>query len=109
MLPCGDCGSINGTSPTCPGWRCAPLGHRGLVPEARARARTLGALVLTHVLGYAFFYFDGNYPGGGARLFVDVMPLEHVLLGVAFTQLNVARFVPGSLLLGLRAVGRGST
>jgi hypothetical protein len=39
----------------------------------------LGGYVAIHLLAYAPFYFDGNYPGGGARLYADVLPLEHVL------------------------------
>jgi len=35
--------------------------------------------VLGVMLAYVPFYFDGSYPGGGARLFADVLPLEHVL------------------------------
>lgn len=34
------------------------------------------------VLAYAPFYFDGNYPGGGARLLSDALPLEHALIAV---------------------------
>ncbi len=41
------------------------------------------ALVLLQVLAYAPFYFDGDYPGGGARFFADILPLEHVLVGLA--------------------------
>jgi hypothetical protein len=33
------------------------------------------------LLAYAPFYFDGNFPGGGARLLADALPLEHALLG----------------------------
>lgn len=43
------------------------------------------ALVLLHVAAYAPFYFDGNYPGGGARFFADVLPVEHALLALALT------------------------
>ena len=32
------------------------------------------------LLAYAPFYFDGNFPGGGARLLADALPLEHVLV-----------------------------
>lgn len=44
-------------------------------------------LLCLHVAAYSLFYFDGNYPGGGARLFVDVLPLEHVLVGVTLARL----------------------
>jgi hypothetical protein len=51
-------------------------------------------------LAYAPFYFDGNYPGGGARFFTDALPLEHALLAVCvvssarqgFALLGVAFF-----------------
>lgn len=49
-------------------------------------ARAAGALVLLHVLAYAPFYFDGNYPGGGARLFADVLPVEHALAALAIAR-----------------------
>ena len=29
---------------------------------------------------YAPFYFDGNFPGGGARLLSEAIPIEHVLI-----------------------------
>jgi len=32
------------------------------------------------LLFYSPFYFDGNFPGGGARLLTDAIPLEHALL-----------------------------
>jgi hypothetical protein len=58
----------------------------------------LGLGVLLVVLAYAAFYFDGSYPGGGARLFAEVLPLEHVLLALGALELRVARFlVPGAL------------
>ncbi|HEX7601178.1 MAG TPA: hypothetical protein VF316_06210, partial [Polyangiaceae bacterium] len=40
-------------------------------------------LVVLQILAYAPFYFDGNYPGGGARFFADVLPVEHALVAVA--------------------------
>jgi len=60
---------------------------RGIrAPIARGAIAAI-AVVGLHVLAYAPFYFDGNYPGGGARLFADVLPVEHALLA-----LGVARF-----------------
>ena len=37
-----------------------------------------GPLLL--LLAYSPFYFDGNFPGGGARLLADAIPLEHALV-----------------------------
>ncbi len=63
-------------------------------------ARTLffGALLL--MLAYAPFYFDASYPGGGARLFADVIPLEHVLLAVAIVRLGWTQFALPLSLVG---------
>ena len=44
------------------------------------------------MLAYAPFYFDGSYPGGGTRLFAELLPLEHVLLAVALVQLEWTAF-----------------
>jgi len=40
------------------------------------------------IFAYAPFYFDGSFPGGGARLFAEVLPLEHVLLAIAVVRLR---------------------
>lgn len=48
-----------------------------------SRARLLALAVGTQIVAYAPFYFDGNYPGGGARFFADVVPFEHVLAAIA--------------------------
>jgi hypothetical protein len=40
------------------------------------------------IFAYAPFYFDGSFPGGGARLFADLLPLEHVLLAIAVVRLR---------------------
>ncbi|MBM4357182.1 MAG: hypothetical protein FJ096_03645 [Deltaproteobacteria bacterium] len=58
-----------------------------LVPLGAARrtgpGRYLALGVVAQILGYAPFYFDGSYPGGGARMFADALPLEHVLVSLA--------------------------
>lgn len=72
---------------------------------ARRRAVCLLLLVACHMTSYALFYFDGNYPGGGARLFVDVLPLEQVLLGVALQQSSFARYLPSACCLGFALWG----
>lgn len=92
-----------------------PLALLVLVPFARPRAAAkrsravlaAGALVLLHVLMHAPFYFDGNYPGGGARFFADVLPVEHVLLALAVARLvSAPRFVRAAFVLfGASAAG----
>lgn len=59
----------------------------------RRGAALLGAAVVAQILAYAPFYFDGNYPGGGARLYADVLPVEHVLVALALASL-ADRFRP---------------
>ena len=62
-------------------------------------ARTLFFGCLGFMLAYAPFYFDGSYPGGGTRLFADLLPLEHVLLALALVRLGWSAFaLPVSLL-----------
>ncbi len=66
-------------------------------------ARLLSLAVVLQVACYAPFYFDGNYPGGGARMFADVLPVEHVLAVLGL--LALARPEPAA---GSRR-GRGPT
>ena len=92
-----------------------PLALLVLVPLARARGAmrrspaALAALAVLglHVLAYAPFYFDGNYPGGGARLFADVLPLEHVLVALAVARLvSAPRYLRAAFtVLGLALAG----
>jgi hypothetical protein len=53
----------------------------------RSRAGLALALIAGQILAYAPFYFDGNYPGGGARMFADVLPMEHALAAVAISYI----------------------
>ena len=52
------------------------------------RVRVLFYACLGFMLAYAPFYFDGSYPGGGTRLFADLLPIEHVLLAIALVRLR---------------------
>ncbi|MCC6525181.1 MAG: hypothetical protein IT373_21185 [Polyangiaceae bacterium] len=91
-----------------------PLG--ALLGRRSREVRVLFAAVLAHVAVYAGFYFDGNYPGGGARMFADVLPLEHALaaVGVALAAERLRRARPawgdptpelGALVAGLGLLG----
>ena len=81
-----------------------PLALLVLVPLFRTRARSRGRTVCTlalllvaaHMLAYAPFYFDGNYPGGGGRLFADVLPVEHALLAIGIALLVRERVAHGA-------------
>jgi len=59
-------------------------------------ARLLSLAVALQVACYAPFYFDGNYPGGGARMFADVLPVEHVLAVLGLVALARPEPVAGS-------------
>jgi hypothetical protein len=62
--------------------------------------RWAAVTVLLVVLAYLPFYFPGSYPGGGARLLADALPLEHVLVAAALTRLGLATVTPGVVVLG---------
>ena len=79
-----------------------PLFFLLLYPLARAwrasrACRVVLGVVLLQIVAYAPFYFDGNYPGGGARFFADVLPLEHAAIAFAvggtWTRVPFARRV----------------
>ena len=79
----------------------APVLVYAVVRSIRERKATVLALgVCGIVCAYVPFYFDGNYPGGGARFFADVLPLEHVLVAWALVRLGIARFGSGLALIG---------
>ena len=52
------------------------------------------------VAAYVPFYYSGSYPGGGARFYADVLPLEHVLLAQGFFLLRAWRAALPLALLG---------
>jgi len=74
--------------------------RRGGVDDRTARScRRVLALSLalpSIVLAYAPFYFDGSYPGGGARFFADVLPVEHALMAASIAFLVRARAAPAA-------------
>ena len=62
--------------------------------------RLIGFGIAGVVLGYAPFYFDGNYPGGGARFYADVLPLEHAALAWGLARWRLERWALPVALLG---------
>ncbi len=64
----------------------------------RGRLAAMGVLGI--VLVYVPFYFDGNFPGGGARFYADALPLEHVLLAWGLHRLQLARVALPAALAG---------
>ncbi len=68
--------------------------------RAMPAVRRLSAVVIAQVLAYVVFYFDGNYPGGGARMFAEVLPIEHALIAWALVRSGWMRWAPPALLMG---------
>ncbi len=82
-----------------------PAVLRGRHAKPKTAILPATALVGLQVLAYAPFYFDGDYPGGGARFFADVLPAEHALLAIAVATLAVrARAVEKAFTRGAFAV-----
>lgn len=78
----------------------APAASRPGVAPARSSAAPIAlALVALHVLAHLPFYFDGNYPGGGARFFADILPVEHALIALAIARLAFGRYPRAAYLL----------
>jgi hypothetical protein len=82
----------------------------GMAIAAKKRAlRGIAAAPLLLMLAYVPFYFDGNYPAAGARLFADVLPIEHGLGLVACVTIaaRLKREPPQlfAVVLGLSLVG----
>ncbi len=86
---------------------CAPLALLafGFAAKELSTRRDVAPITLlllmvgAQVVAYVPFYFDGNYPGGGARLLADALPFEHVLLALALVRLGRARMGVGLALL----------
>ncbi|MGC4064265.1 MAG: hypothetical protein QM784_06390 [Polyangiaceae bacterium] len=49
--------------------------------------------ILAVIVAYVPFYFDGSYPGGGARFYADVIPLEHALIAGVFLSTPLALWI----------------
>jgi hypothetical protein len=71
------------------------------------RAAIAFAVVVGQILAYVPFYFDGDYPGAGARFYADILPVEHALMAVAVASLlpRVAFFRRALAVLSLAALG----
>lgn len=74
-----------------------------------SRLRLAWGLVALQVVVYAPFYFDGDYPGAGARFFADVLSVEHAAIAVSVAILLPRIPLPkkSAILVGLIVVGFG--
>jgi hypothetical protein len=79
------------------------LRHRDAVQEKRAFFVALA--ILSVIVAYVPFYFDGSYPGGGARFYADIIPLEHVLVAGVFFATSLGRWILPVSLLGFAVHG----
>ena len=70
----------------------------GIARNRRLWIPTIGVAAI--VLAYLPFYYDGSYPGGGVRLYVDALPLEHILIAQGFFLLGAWRWAPALALVG---------
>lgn len=69
----------------------------------RFRTRRIWPLLFCALLlpaAYALFYFQGSYPGGGARFFSELLPALHVALAAGLLCLRWARVGVAVALLG---------
>jgi hypothetical protein len=66
----------------------------------------LGVGILLQAAAYVPFYFDGNYPGGGARFLCEAIPLCQVLVARALVDLRLARLVAPLSLAGFAFYAR---
>ena len=67
--------------------------------------RWLAVAIAGIMVAYLPFYFDGTYPGGGARFYADVLPLEHALLSWGLVRLRAAFVAVPLALVGFSVHG----
>jgi hypothetical protein len=60
----------------------------------------LAALFVFIPGAYSLFYFAGSYPGAGARLFSEIIPVWHVFIAWGLRQLGLTRAGIIACLLG---------
>jgi len=87
-------------------WPLTLLGGYALARHVRSPLGVLGAGILLQALAYVPFYFDGNYPGGGARFLCEVIPFCQILVARAACDLRAGWLVPPVALAGFALYGR---
>lgn len=72
-----------------------PLLLVGLFAIWRARRRHATWPLAAHLViipsAYSLFYFAGSYPGAGARLYAELIPVWHVFIALGLRQLRLTR------------------
>lgn len=101
------------TSDALDAWPVLLLALPACIVAARrdARLRLAWGLVLLQVVAYMPFYFDGDYPGAGARLFADVLGVEHAAIALSIVAMAARMKLPlektMAVVSGLVAIGFG--
>jgi hypothetical protein len=66
--------------------------------ERGIRLLALGPALL--IAAHVPFYFDGTYPGGGARMYAEALPFEQISIAWLLTRWQLGRFAPPLSLAG---------
>lgn len=82
------------------------LGGYALVRHLRSPLALLGVAIVLQGLAYVPFYFDGNYPGGGARFLCEAIPFCQILVARAALDLRVGWLAPPVALAGFALYAR---
>ncbi len=82
------------------------LAGYALFRHRRSQLALLGAGIALQALGYLPFYFDGDYPGGGARFLCEVIPFCQILVARAALDLRCGLLVPAVSLAGFALFAR---
>lgn len=87
-------------------WPLTLLAGYALARHFRSTLGLLGIGILLQALAYVPFYFDGNYPGGGARFLCEAIPFCQILIARAACDLRVGWLVPPVALAGFALYAR---
>jgi hypothetical protein len=82
------------------------LAGYALVRHLRSPLGLLGVGILLQALAYLPFYFDGDYPGGGARFLCEAIPFCQVLVARAVCDLRIGWLAPAVSLAGFGLYAR---
>jgi hypothetical protein len=82
------------------------LAGYALARHFRSPLGVLGVGILLQALAYVPFYFDGNYPGGGARFLCEAIPFCQILVARAACDLRLAWLAPPIAIAGFALFAR---
>lgn len=70
------------------------------IARSEAKVRAAFGIVVGVICAYTPFYFEASYPGAGARLFADVLPIEQVIMARALASFGGLRWALPLSVLG---------